>query len=200
MTINLDPIPTLICDDDCIVPIVSYVRAGDAILLSGDVGRHGMAIMAVREGLAFESEITSDCAPLAMPVQALLAAGIAVHSLRDATRGGLAGALIEHARTAGVTAQVEEALAPVREPVQGACELLGLDPLYVANEGCFVAFVADADAERALAVMQEHPVCAAAVRIGTVTEASGGQVHLKSRIGALRRLDLLSGEQLPRIC
>ncbi len=176
------------------------IREGDAILLSGDIGRHGMAIMAVREGLEFESEIQSDCAPVVEPVMALLNAGVEVHSLRDLTRGGLAGGLIEHARTAGMTVRISEARIPVREEVQGACELLGLDPLYVANEGRFIVFVPQDQAERALTVMRACAVSSEATQIGSVTGRDRAVVHMESRIGSLRIVDLLSGEQLPRIC
>jgi hydrogenase expression/formation protein HypE len=178
----------------------TQVRPGDAVLLSGDVGRHGMAIMSVREGLAFEGAIESDCAPLVAPVLALLDAGIAVHCLRDLTRGGLCAALNEIAAAGRVQVHIEEAAVPVVEPVRGACEILGLDPLSVANEGRFVAFVAAADANRAIEILRGHPVCANAVRIGTVRADSPGLVTLRSQIGAERILDLLSGEQLPRIC
>jgi hydrogenase expression/formation protein HypE len=176
------------------------VRADDAVLLSGDVGRHGMAIMSVREGLAFESAIESDCAPLVAPVMALLDAGVEVHCLRDLTRGGLASALNEIAETARLQVDLEESAVPVREDVQGACELLGLDPLYVANEGRFVAFVPGRETERALAVLRPHAGCEGAQVIGRVSAGSAGLVTLRSRIGAQRILDRLSGEQLPRIC
>ncbi|MBI3962077.1 MAG: hydrogenase expression/formation protein HypE [Deinococcus sp.] len=176
------------------------VRPGDVVLLSGDIGRHGIAIMAVREGLAFESVIESDCAPLAGLVAALLDAGIALHCLRDLTRGGLASALVEIAETAQVHIAVDERIIPVTDDVQGACEILGLDPLYVANEGRFVAFVAPADAGRALEIMQTHPPGAGAARIGSVAEDPAGLVTMTSKIGASRIVSLLSGEQLPRIC
>jgi len=176
------------------------VRPGDAVLLSGDVGRHGMAIMSVREGLEFEGAIESDCAPLAAPVRALLDADIGVHCLRDLTRGGLCAALNEIATAGRVQVHIEEAAVPIIEPVRGACEILGLDPLSVANEGRFVAFVAVADADRAVEILRGHPVCANASRIGTVRADSPGLVTMRSRIGAERILDLLSGEQLPRIC
>ena len=176
------------------------VRPGDAILLSGDIGRHGIAIMAVREGLAFESVVESDCAPLAQPITALLEAGIDVHCLRDLTRGGLASALVEIATTAGLHVHIEERAIPAREDVRGACEILGLDPLYVANEGRFVAFVAPGDAARALSILRAHPVSSGAVAIGSVTADPQGLVTMKSAIGATRIVDLLSGEQLPRIC
>lgn len=176
------------------------VRPGDAVLLSGDLGRHGIAIMAVREGLAFESEIQSDCAPLSELVQQLLNAGIRIHCLRDLTRGGLASALVEIAEAAGVSIALDETSLPVREDVQGACEMLGLDPMYVANEGRFIAFVEAANAERALSILHAHPLGAEAVHVGRVTNAQPGLVTLKSRIGANRIVDMLSGEQLPRIC
>lgn len=176
------------------------VRPGDCVLLNGDVGRHGIAIMAVREGLSFESTIESDCAPLADLVMKLIEESIEIHCLRDLTRGGLASALNEIAQTANVTIAIDESSIPVREDVQGACEILGLDPLYVANEGRFVAFVAPSDAERALALMRSHPLGEQACLIGCVTEDPSGWVTMKSRIGATRILDMLSGEQLPRIC
>ena len=176
------------------------VRPGDAVLLSGDVGRHGMAVMAVREGLAFETPIDSDCAPVAGPVLALLAAGVGVRCLRDQTRGGLAAALVEIAETAGVRIHVTETAIPVDEPVRGACEVLGLDPLYVACEGRFVAFVPAAEADRALAVLRAHPVSAGACRIGTVEDGTDGLVTMTSTVGTRRVIDLPTGEQLPRIC
>jgi len=178
----------------------SSVQPGDAILLSGDIGRHGIAIMAVRQGLEFESTIASDCAPLSGIVMSLLASGIAVHCLRDLTRGGLASALVEIAETARLHFEIEEAAIPVIEEVQGACEILGFDPLYVANEGRFVAFVAPREAERALEQLRAHPLGAQARIIGTVRDDNPGLVTMRSRIGATRIVDMISGEQLPRIC
>jgi hydrogenase expression/formation protein HypE len=176
------------------------VRPGDVVIVSGDLGRHGMAIMSVREGLEFESPIESDCAPLLVPVAALLDAGIEIHCLRDLTRGGLASTLNEIAETARVRIEINETAVPVREAVRGACEILGLDPFYVANEGRFAAIVAPGDAERACAVLQKLEVCAEACVIGAVSAAERGTVALRSRIGASRIMDMLSGEQLPRIC
>ncbi len=178
----------------------SAVRPGDAVLLSGDIGRHGIAIMATREGLAFESAIESDCAPLAAPVLGLVSAGIEVHCLRDLTRGGLASALNEIAATRGCAIGIDERAIAVRDDVRGACELLGFDPLYVANEGRFVAFVPADQAGRALDVLRSHAVCSDAVAIGSVTAEPAGMVTMKTRIGASRVVDMLSGEQLPRIC
>jgi len=174
------------------------VRDGDVVLLSGDVGRHGMAIMSVREGLEFESTIESDCAPVAATVLQLLDADIQLHCLRDLTRGGLSAALNEIAEAATVKIAIEEKAVPVTETVRGACEILGFDPLYVANEGRFIAIVAAVDADRALTILQAARTDAC--RIGLITAAERGLVTLKSQIGATRILDLLSGEQLPRIC
>lgn len=180
------------------------VLPGDAILISGDIGRHGMAIMSVREGLEFESMIESDCAPLNAPVIELLKQEIRIHCLRDLTRGGLSSALNEISRSASVKIEIDETLIPVDEQVRGACEILGFDPLYVANEGRFIAFIAPEDADRALSILRGFDVCAQAVRIGTVgsgaTRPGTGLVTVKSSLGASRILDMLSGEQLPRIC
>ncbi|HLX94336.1 MAG TPA: hydrogenase expression/formation protein HypE [Verrucomicrobiae bacterium] len=176
------------------------VQPGDAVLVSGDLGRHGMAIMAVREGLQFESAIESDSAPVHEIVRELLKAGIEIHCLRDLTRGGLASALNEIAEAARVRIEIVEKSVPVREDVHAACEMLGLDPLHVACEGRFVAFVAAADADRALSIMRGHALGAESAAIGRVAESSAPLVTLKSAIGASRILDMPSGEQLPRIC
>lgn len=178
------------------------VRPGDAVLLSGDVGRHGIAILAAREELALQSPVISDCGDLSRPVLALLEADLEIHCLRDCTRGGLATTVIEIAQQARVDVAIDEGRVPVEPAVQGACELLGLDPLYVANEGRFIAFVPEADAERALEILRRHPVSAGARRIGRTGEgrAQGGRVTLRGSLGAGRVLDMLSGEQLPRIC
>lgn len=176
------------------------VQAGDVLLVNGDLGRHGMAIMAVREGLEFQSAIESDSAPVADLVLQLLEAGIEIHCLRDLTRGGLASALNEIAEASQHQIETEEKTIPVREDVHAACEILGLDPLHVACEGRFVAFVAPHDAARALSIMRAHPLGAEATQIGSVLETAGRQVWLKSAFGARRILDMSSGEQLPRIC
>ena len=176
------------------------VRSGDAILLSGDIGRHGMAIMATRAGLEFESSIESDCAPLVVAVQALLAAGLEVHCLRDLTRGGLATACVEIAESAKLTLALDEAKVPVIELVRGACEILGLDPIYVANEGRFICILPEAQAGRALEIWARTAPGGPPARIGTVKAGNAGEVTLRSVIGAERIVDRLSGEQLPRIC
>jgi hydrogenase expression/formation protein HypE len=176
------------------------VRPGDAVLVSGDLGRHGMAIMAVREGLQFESTIESDSAPVHEAVLDLLKAGIEIHCLRDLTRGGLASALNEIVEASCTRIEVEEKAIPVREDVHAACEMLGLDPLHVACEGRFVALVAAKDTERTLSVMRRNAKCAGSAIIGKVTESAAPLVTLKSAIGANRILDMPSGEQLPRIC
>jgi hydrogenase expression/formation protein HypE len=176
------------------------VPPGDAILVNGDLGRHGMAIMAVREGLEFESAIQSDSAPLADDVRALLDADLPIHCLRDLTRGGLTSVLNEIAEAANLTLQVDESLIPVREDVRAACEILGLDPFHVACEGRFALFLPESHAEKALEILRAQPGSAGACRIGRVTEQTGYKVLLKSTIGAQRILDMATGEQLPRIC
>lgn len=178
----------------------SSVQAGDAILLSGDLGRHGIAIMAAREGLEFESEIESDCAPLAQTILKMIYEGVEVHCLRDLTRGGLASALVEIGEARGLQINIEEMQIEVREDVRGACEILGFDPLYLANEGRFIAFVPQAHADHALEIMSSSLVDSAPSQIGTVSFDTSGDVILKSRIGANRIVDMFTGEQLPRIC
>ena len=176
------------------------VQPGDAVILSGDLGRHGIAILSVREGLEFESPILTDCANVWPAVEALLNAGIDIHCLRDLTRGGLATTLNEIAADRNVCIKLEETLIPVDEVVQGACEILGLDPFYVANEGRFAAFVPAEQAETALEVMKKVEVSQGAVRVGNVERGPSRTVVLQSRIGGNRVADMLSGEQLPRIC
>lgn len=186
--------------DHSLVIAPQSVRPGDAILVNGDLGRHGMAIMSAREGLEFESAILSDSAPLVQPVLALLKAGIPVHCLRDCTRGGLTSVLNEIAESGHLTIQVEEKSIPVREDVRAACEILGLDPFQVACEGRFAAFVPAAEADRALQILQSSEPGSGACRIGSVTAQGEPRVYLKSTLGAQRILDMATGEQLPRIC
>lgn len=176
------------------------INAGDAIILSGDIGRHGIAIMAQREGLQFETTIESDCAPLHTAVQKLVTGGIKVHCLRDLTRGGLASALTEVAQHARLGIRIAENAIAVSEPVRSACELLGFDPLYVANEGRFVAFVSTDDTDRALSLLRTDSVSGNSALIGMVTKDDAGLVLMTSTIGSTRIVDMLSGEQLPRIC
>lgn len=175
------------------------VRPGDMILLSGDIGRHGIAVMSAREGLEFQGPVESDSAPLAAAVQQLIGAGVALHCLRDPTRGGLATALLEIAATRGVDIQLQESQIGIGEGVRGACEILGLDPLYVANEGRFVAFVPPQHVSTALAVLRGLPGGEAAAVIGRV-DTGRGRVMLRNALGFCRELDLPRGEQLPRIC
>lgn len=178
----------------------SQIRPGDRILLSGDLGRHGMAIMAQREGLAFETDIESDCASLVDLVFTLVDAGIQLRCLRDLTRGGLAAALVEIAEASRCRLQIHEAILPVHQQVRAACELLGLEPMHVANEGRFAAIVAPEDAARALQVMRGHALGTAATMIGEVVSQGRGEVAMVSRIGVARIVEPPSGEQLPRIC
>ncbi|MCL4758208.1 MAG: hydrogenase expression/formation protein HypE [Rhodocyclaceae bacterium] len=175
-------------------------RPGDAILVSGTIGDHGMAIMAQRESLAFESEIVSDTTALHGLVATLLDAVFDVHVLRDPTRGGLATTLNEIAAQSGVGMELEEPAIPVRQQVDAACELLGLDPLYVANEGKLVVICKGEDADRALAALRAHPLGRDAARIGTVTSDPNHFVQIRTGFGGRRMVDWLSGEQLPRIC
>jgi hydrogenase expression/formation protein HypE len=176
------------------------VREGDLILLSGDIGRHGMAVMSVREGLEFEGAIESDSASVAVLVLDLLAAGVEIHCLRDLTRGGLASALNEIAEASNTSIEIAEGKIPIMDEVQGACEILGFDPLYVANEGRFIAFVPPLDAARALEILKSHPLGSGASIIGEVYGHKSHLVQMKTKIGTNRIISLLSGEQLPRIC
>jgi hydrogenase expression/formation protein HypE len=178
----------------------TLIQPGDAILVSGDLGSHGVAVLSVREGLTFAGNVESDSAPLHHIVSDLIDGGIEIHCLRDLTRGGLASVLNELAAAAKVGMTVEEPVIPVNEPVRGACELLGLDPLYVANEGRFVALVPAPQADAALAVMRRHKAASLATHIGVVTDRDPPMVVLRTVVGTHRVLDLLSGEQLPRIC
>ena len=176
-------------------------RPGDAVILSGPIADHGIAVLSVREGLRFETELKSDSAPLHALVGRILAvAGGGAHVLRDPTRGGVASALNEIASASGAGIRISEAAIPVREEVRGACEILGLDPLYVANEGKCLAIVAPEKADAVLAAVRSDPLGREAARIGEVVEEHRGRVVLRSRIGGDRIVEMLSGEQLPRIC
>jgi hydrogenase expression/formation protein HypE len=181
-------------------PAPTRAEPGDVIILSAPIARHGMCIMAAREGLSFESAITSDSAALPPLVNALRDAGIDVHVLRDPTRGGVASALNEIAVASGVGVEIEEALLPVPGDVRAACEMLGLDPLYVANEGVLAAFVPAAQAERTIAALRSHALGAGAVRVGKVVAEHPRLVALRTALGGTRVVDLLPGDQLPRIC
>ena len=175
-------------------------QAGDVVLLTGPIGDHGIAVLVARGGLALESDVLSDVAPLNLLVESLLSTVPDVHVLRDPTRGGVATALNEIARQSSVAIQLDEAAIPVNPSVESACELLGLDPLYVANEGKLVAVVAAEDAEAVLAAMRAHPLGVDAARIGAVTEDPHHFVQMATRFGGRRVVDWLTGEQLPRIC
>lgn len=176
-------------------------QAGDVVLVSGTIGDHGMAIMSVREGLEFESQIRSDCSALnGMISDVLDAVGTSVHAMRDPTRGGLASTLNEIATASNVGIEIEDARVPVRPEVQSACELLGLDPVYVANEGKAVVFVAPESADRALEVLRAHPLGRDAARIGVVTTQHPRMLVARTAIGANRVIAMQIGEQLPRIC
>ncbi|MBO1334397.1 hydrogenase expression/formation protein HypE [Streptomyces sp. VRA16 Mangrove soil] len=183
-----------------LTPSVTRARPGDAILLSGPIGLHGTTILSTREGLGFEAGIASDTRPLHRLVSALAGCGEAVHTLRDPTRGGLAAALNEIARDARIGVTIEERALPVPEVVGAACDLLGLDPLVVANEGCMVAFVAPDAADAALDALRALPEGAEAVRLGTAVEGTPGRVELRTLVGAGRIVEMPMGEQLPRIC
>jgi hydrogenase expression/formation protein HypE len=178
----------------------AHVRPGDAILLSGPIGDHGIAIMAHRAGLELGGDVTSDTASLHDLAAALLQACPDVHAMRDPTRGGVAATLVEIATRRKLGVEVEEAAIPVRDAVRGACELLGLDPLLVANEGKLVAFVPEGSAERALLALRAHPLGRHAARIGFVTADHPGRVELVTPVRGRRLLDLPFAEPLPRIC
>ncbi|MFJ2821024.1 hydrogenase expression/formation protein HypE [Streptomyces toxytricini] len=176
------------------------VRPGDAVIVSGEIGAHGVAVMSCREGLGFDVETVSDCAPLVGLVEAMLAVTPDLHVLRDPTRGGLAAALGEIAAASGTGVVVDEGRVPVPEPVRNACAVLGLDPFYVANEGKLVAFVPPAHAEAVLGAMRAHPLGRHAAIVGRAVEEHPGMVVARTGLGGTRVLDLPLGEQLPRIC
>jgi len=175
-------------------------QPGDKILINGPIAMHGMAIMSVREGLAFETQIISDSAALNSLVETIISACPDVHVLRDPTRGGITSALSEIAESSRIGIQLQEAAIPLTEEVKGACEILGLDPLYVANEGKLLAIVPATDADRVLTAMRNHPLGRESTVIGEVISSHPGYVTMKTRVGGTRVVDMLSGEQLPRIC
>jgi len=178
----------------------SAARPGDRVILSGSIAEHGMAILSEREGLEFDNPVESDSASLHTLVAAMLAADRRIHVLRDPTRGGVSSSLNEIAKQSGVGIEIEESSIPVREEVRGACELLGLDPLYVANEGKLIAMVDAAAADVVLAAMRAHPLGRQACAIGSVTDAHPRMVTLRTVLGTHRVVDMLPGDQLPRIC
>jgi hydrogenase expression/formation protein HypE len=178
----------------------SRARVGDKVLVSGTIGDHGVAVLSAREGLALQSDICSDSAPLNGLVSELLGLGGSLHVLRDPTRGGVATTLKEIALQSGVTITLEESLLPLNHAVRGVCSILGLDPLYIANEGKLLALVAAEEAELAMTLMRNHPLGSAAAIIGTVTEQSTGRLQMETAVGGMRAVEMLAGEQLPRIC
>jgi hydrogenase expression/formation protein HypE len=175
-------------------------QVGDKIIVSGEIAVHGIAIMSAREGLEFETQITSDTAPLNGLVETIFAASQNVHVLRDPTRGGVTSALTEIAESAQLGIRLDERSLPISEAVKGACEILGLDPLYVANEGKLLAFVPSDETERVLSAIRSHPFGEKAAVIGQVVADHPGMVTMTTHIGGTRVVDMLSGEQLPRIC
>jgi hydrogenase expression/formation protein HypE len=179
---------------------IHSARPGDQILVSGTIGDHGIAIMSVREGIEFQTVLESDTAPLVSLTEALLAAGPKIRAMRDPTRGGLSSALHELAAASQVGVKLTESAIPLRDEVRAACELLGLDPLYVASEGKLIAVVAPDDAERALAVMRSHPLGKNAAIVGEVVAEHPGMVTIRSSLGRERIVTMLAAEQLPRIC
>lgn len=177
-----------------------FVEAGDVVIVSGDIGDHGVAIISEREGIGFETETASDCAPLSGMVESILARGLRPHAMRDPTRGGLATTLNEIALASRVEIEIEENLVPVSVAVKSACELLGFDPLYVANEGKLVAFVPEREARDTLDAMRQNKYGKHAAIIGRVVSKGQARVYMKTKIGGKRFVDMLVGEQFPRIC
>ena len=176
------------------------IRPGDRVLISGTLGDHGMAVMTSREGLRFDSAILSDTAPLHELAEIILDGPAEVRAMRDPTRGGLASSLVEMAHSSSVTITIHEDLVPVNDGVRGACEILGLDPLYVANEGKLVAFLSPEGSEEVLGAVRRHPLGREARLIGEVEDKSEGMVTMATGIGGRRIINMLSGDQLPRIC
>jgi len=178
----------------------SRVKTGDVVLINGDIGRHGISIMAEREGFHLEEPLESDCADMSGLVENMVEAELDIHCMRDLTRGGLATALIEISDAANKHIKLQEADIEIPKTVRSVCELLGLDPYYVANEGRFITILPAHQAEQALAIMQAHPLGKNTMLIGQIEEAEHGMLSIKNKIGTTRILQLLSGTQLPRIC
>ena len=178
----------------------NQARPGDKVLLSGSIGEHGIAVLAHREGLRFETTLQSDSAPLHRLVAEMLKTTNDIRCMRDPTRGGISSALNEIAQQSRVTIELEERAIPIREEVRGACEMLGLDPLYVANEGKLIAIVAPEAAEKVLHVMRQHSLGRNSEIIGTVIAGTGALVKMRTCLGTTRIVDMLAGDQLPRIC
>jgi hydrogenase expression/formation protein HypE len=176
------------------------VRPGDAVIINGPLGEHGVAVMSRREGIAFQTSVVSDCAALWPLVEKIFETGAEVHAMRDLTRGGLSAALCEVASASGTGVRIQESALPIGREVRGACDLLGLDPLTIANEGKLAVFCRKTDADRVVAVMKSHPLGRQAVVIGEVTEKPKAMVLLHTTIGGERIVDLPTGEDLPRIC
>lgn len=188
-----------------VIPVGANISAeraqpGDAVLVNGTLGDHGIAIVIARKQLALESDVPSDCQPLHGLIAAMLEVCPDIHCLRDATRGGIGTVLNEFAQSSNIGIELEETALPLRDEVRGACEILGFDPLYLANEGKLIAIVPEASAEAVLAAMRAHPTGAAAARIGTVTTEPVGEVVMNTAFGGDRMVDMLVGDQLPRIC
>jgi hydrogenase expression/formation protein HypE len=178
----------------------SNAKPGDVVILNGTIGDHGVAVMSKREGLSFSTKLKSDCAPLGGLVAAMVEASRNINCMRDPTRGGLATTLNEIAQQSNVGIRIDEGAIPVREEVLGACEMLGLDPLYIANEGKLIAIVPPADAGAVLKAMKKHPYGRDAAIIGEVMDEKPGRVVMNTRIGSSRIVDMLTGDPLPRIC
>lgn len=187
-----------VVDESCHVG-PHQVQSGDAILVSGDIGRHGIAVLSARQELGFHTKIVSDCAPLTGLVSTLLDGDIEIRCMRDLTRGGLASALIEIARSASLDIEIDEERVPINRKIAAVCELANLDPMYVANQGRMVVFVAAKHAEKAINVMRNHPMGEDTHHIGSVGE-EGSRVRMRTSIGTQRILDPLDGEKLPRVC
>ena len=175
-------------------------RPGDAVIVNGTLGEHGVAVMSRRAGIAFQTSIVSDCAPLWPLVKEILSTGVEIHAMRDPTRGGLAAAVCDIAHASGVGIRLNEAAIPIKREVRGACDLLGLDPLTIANEGKLILFCRTIDADRVLAAMKRHPLGQDACVIGEVKDSPKGMALLHTTIGGERIIDFPTGEDLPRIC